>query len=353
MRRTTAFALLAFVAASDARAQPEVFFNPGPAPLYAEQDVDRRFLKSGIQRGLRKGTQDPNCAQVLGGLLTLLAEAGPLLHKRDENFFLDPSLVQALNAQLNNPRFPGSAYLASMVRRVMIDGKLSEEWLHAANALNRTVGIIDMAKLQFLARGVTPIDSFYFTLPALQQRYELEVLRANSTARSTSVLAFRDAYLDRDVTWGSMYLIDVGPPKPAKGKKKKPPEPNDYLVARLEYRPPQQDAESINAAIFGKVKKEKPTIIEARLAPDQYVDLNRIPKGKRLMVRGRFWEMSTDLKKLELRDALLFEDRDWSKGAVLAHPQAVAMCPLAVNDLAGIAPVQPGGFGQRPGGKQR
>lgn len=350
MRGSLVFLLVCF-AGTTAIAQPDVFFGSGQAPTYVEHDIDRRFAKSKINRGLTNGTQDQNCTQLLGGLFTLLAEAAPTFHKRDENFYLDPVLVHALNAQLTNPRFPGSAYLATMVRRVMITGKLPPGWLATANALNRTVGIIDMAKLQFIADGLKPLDSFLFTLPALQQRYELEVLRANTAARSTAVLSFRDAYLDREVAWGSLYLVDIGPPKKARGKKKKKalPEETKYLVATLQYEPPQQNPESVSATLFGSVKKEKPTRIVARLAPEQFVDIHRIPKGKRLLVRGRFWDMSDDLKRLELRDALLFEDRDWSQGALLARPEAVAMCPLAINDLAGTAPVQPGGFGMRPG----
>ena len=34
--------------------------------------------------------------------------------------------------------------------------------------------------------------------------------------------------------------------------------------------------------------------------------------------------MDKDITHLELRDAVVFEDRDWSKGAMLADPAAVA-----------------------------
>ena len=46
-----------------------------------------------------------------------------------------------------------------------------------------------------------------------------------------------------------------------------------------------------------------------------------------------------------MRDALLFQDRDWSQNAALADPNAVAACPVAFNELTGMAPIQPGGFG--------
>jgi len=327
-------------------AQADVFFGTGKPPGYTELDLDRRFAKSRVAQGLSKGTDQLECVQLLGGLLTVLAETAPTLHKRDENFYLDPTLVQALNLQLTTPQFPGNAYLSLMVRRVLIDGKLPSEWLRVAQSLNAQVRIIDLAKLQFLADGVQPVDSFFFTFAALRDRYEIEVKRANSTARDTALLAFRDAYLDRNVAWGGLTLIDIAPPKKKKGKKARAEE-EDVLIARLQYVEPQSQSDSLMPAILGQTKKAKPIIVEARLAPDQYVDLTRLPKGTRLLVRGRFWEMQDDLGVLELRNALLFEDRDWSRGTVLADPAAIARCPMALNDLTGVAPVQPGGFGVR------
>lgn len=348
MRRAHLIVVLALLSTS-ASAQPEVFFGSGTAPVFKEQEPDRRFEKSRIHRGLRQGTQDANCAHVLSGLLTLMAEAAPYLHKRDENFYLDPVLVQALSTQLVNGRFPGNAYFVSMVRRVMIDGKMPAEWISTAQGLNAKGATIDVAKLQYLAQGVRPIESFYFTYPALRQRYEVEVLRANSAARSTAMMSFRDAYMDRDVAWTGFVLLDLGPPKKPKKKKGKPAaEPEfDGLVATLQWLEPDPNANSLN--IYGKPVKKKPVILEARLATEQFVDIHRIPKGTRLLVRGRLWELNDDLSRIELRNAVLFGERDWSNGALLADPNAVAMCPLAVNDLAGTAPVQPGGFGQRLG----
>jgi len=52
------------------------------------------------------------------------------------------------------------------------------------------------------------------------------------------------------------------------------------------------------------------------------------------------------VQDVELRDALIFQDRDWTQGSTLVDPNAVARCPLAVNDLTGAAPQQPGAFGQ-------
>jgi hypothetical protein len=326
------FGLLLALGAS---AQPGVFFGAGKPPLFKEEDVDRRFAKSRLQRGLAQGTQHPACVQLLGGMLTVLAEAGPLLHKRDENFYLEPGLVNALQTQLSTPRFPAAAYLAAMVRRIQLDGKLPHTWLEVAGQINPSVGTIDVGKLRYLADGLRPIESFYFSLPALRQRYEVEVRRATSASSNTAVLAFRDAYLDRDVAWGGLYLVDVADaPVGASG-----------MVARLVL--PSAASSGNQLVLFANQKKEPEVRITARLAALQYLDVTRLPKGTRLLVRGRFWEMSSDLNSLELRDALLFEDRDWSRGAALADPAVVAQCPLAVNELAGMAPQQPGGFGTR------
>jgi hypothetical protein len=346
--RATPILVVLLLAAGPSHAQSEVFFGSGGPPSFSEQDLDRRFTRSRLARGLAKGSEKAECVQLLGGLLTVLAEAAPTLHRRDENFYLDPSVVNALNGQLTTASFPGNAYLALMVRRVLIDGRLPPEWLALARSLNGTVRIIDLAKLSFLADGVRPVDSFYFSFAALRERYDLEVKRANSASRDTALLAFRDAYLDREVAWGGLTLLDIAPPGPAKKKKGKaaPPADPKALVARLQYVEPAPPDTMLNAVI-GRGARAKPNIVEARLSQAQYVDLSRLPKGSRLLVRGRFFEMSDDLLRLELREALLFEDRDWSGGALLADPAAIARCPLALNELSGVAPVQPGGFGTR------
>jgi len=45
-------------------------FNPGNAPVFKEEELDKRFSKSKVHQVLLKGTNDPNCVQVVGGLLT-------------------------------------------------------------------------------------------------------------------------------------------------------------------------------------------------------------------------------------------------------------------------------------------
>ena len=349
--RSALLALALCLFSVPAAAQPEVFFGSGnDVPNIKEEDFDRRFLKTGLHKALVQGTNDPSCAQLLGGLLTLLGETAPLLHKRDENFYLDPLLVQALNTQLSTPRFQANAYLVAMVRRVLIDRGLPPDWFQTAAALGPAVLTLDLGKLRFLSEGLQPIDSFFLTLPALRERHEIEVRRANGTAKATAEKMFRESYLDRQVAFGGLELIDVRVEKPKKRPKKRKgalveeEEETPTTVARLVWYPPDPNAHRLN--IFGTPKKRPVVNLTARLAPQQYLDLSRVPKGARLMVRGRFWSFKKAVDAVELRDALLFQDRDWSQGAVLADPNAVARCPLAVNDLMGSAPVQPGAFGQ-------
>ncbi len=334
-------------------AQVHPLFGTGKPPVFREEETDRRFARSKVNRGLIQGTEDPNCVQVLGALLTVVGEIAPQLHKRDESFTVDPGLLQALNSQLTNPRFSGSAYMAAMVRRVLIDRKLPDEWLASAEVLNKKVQIIDLGKLRLLNDGVRPIDSFFFTLPALKERYDVEVTRANSVAAKTAAAEFRDNYLDRDVTWGGLTLVDVRavkapapPPSPKKKGRAAKPEPTEAeepetLIAELTWQPVPPKT---NTLVLLAEKPPVPVRIVAKLAPKQYLALDKLPRGKRMMVKGRLWEMGAGANQFELREALLFEDRDWSRGVLLAEPQAVFACPLAINELTGTAPKQPGGF---------
>ena len=328
-------------------------FNPAAPPVFKEEEIDKRFKRSKVHQVLMQGTRDPNCEQLVGGLLTLLGETSVYIHKRDENFYLDPMLVQALNGQMSNQRFPGSAYFISMVRRVLIDRKLSQDWLDTAVVMSQaSAPQIDLSKLRFLAEGIRPVDSFLLTLPMLRERYEVEVLRANATAASTAEAVFRDTYIDRDVVFGGLEFIDAGMEKKKKTAKKKRGAPVDdeppALIARLVWYPPDPNA---SMGIFGgQYEKPKGVPISARLANKQYINLDQVPKGARMLVRGRFWEYKKDKKgitEVELRDGLLFVDRDWSQGALIVDPNATAACPAAYNELAGTAPTQPGGFGQR------
>lgn len=326
-------------------------FNPGNPPVFKEEELDKRFTKSKIHQALLQGTNNPNCVQVVGGLLTLLGETAPYFHKRDENFYLDPMLVQALSTQLTNQRFPGSTYFVAMVRRVLIDRKIPGDWLETANALAPYYPAVDVAKLRLLSEGVKPVDSFMLTLPVLRERYETEVIRANSTAARTAEAVFRDTYVDREVVFGGLEFIDAAlekKKKPAKKKRGAPvvAEEPPAVIARLVFYPPNPNANQLQA--FGiPTEKPKGVTVTARLAEKQFVNIDQIPKGTRLLVRGRLWEYKKGITEVEVRDALLFQDRDWSQGALLADPNATAACPVAFNELTGMAPSQPGGFGQK------
>jgi hypothetical protein len=342
--------------ATTASAQKEKFFGNGKPLVFREEGRDRQFNKSQFAKALTTGSQDPNCVQLLGGMLTALAEILPVLHQKDANFTLDPTLLQAVQLQLGTPngllqvgyevvttpRFPALDFLQAMVRRVMIDKRLPDEWLATAETINGTVEIIDIGKLKMANEALKLIDSSYFTLGALRDRYEIEVVRANSAVTTDVAGEFRDAYLDREVAWANVMLVDTGvkaQKRMAKGKKLPPG--MEELGALMQWTPPDPNAGKI---MYTRVKPPAPVMVLVHLAPRQFIDLEKVPRGKRMLVKGRFWEMNQTVTEVEIKDALLFEDRDFSQGVVLADPNAVAQCPFAINDLTGMAPVQPGGF---------
>jgi hypothetical protein len=338
---------LVMLLASASWAQKEEIFGNGKPPNFREEMMDRRFTKSKLAKLMVSGTDDPPCAQVLGGLFVALGEIAPTLHKKDENFVLPPELQEALQTQLSTPSFPALAYLVSMVRRVRIDNRLSDEWLATATALNKKTKLIDLAKLEMLNENLTLIDSAYFSIPVLRNQWQLEAINANSAVTTDVVAAFRDTYLDRDVAWGGATLLDIGinQPKGKKGKKKLYRDAEaEELVAVLQWIPEDPRLKEINLLAKAPVKVE-PVIIYVRLAPKQYADIEKFHRGQRVMVKGRFWEMNNRVDQIEVRDGLIFQDRDWSQGVLIGRPQDVALCTAAINQLTGIAPDQPGGFG--------
>jgi hypothetical protein len=306
-----------------------------------------------VAKLLKEGTVEPGCVQMLGALLTALAEVAPVLHKRDDTFGLDPNLQAALQGQVSTPAFPAMAYFVSMVRRVLIDRRLPDEWFETAKALNTQVKIIDVGKLKMMNEGLTYIDAAAFTLPVLRQRYYMEVAGANSAVTTDVAATFRDTYLDRNVAWGGAIMLDSGSNAPKKGQKG----PKKYtavefgeLVSILEWTPPDPRKTEIDYYGDSSKKPPPPIRIIAKLSPKQYTDIERVYKGQRMLVRGNFWEMAVvgegpmrEIREVEVRDAQLFEDRDWH-GAVLADPSVVASCPAAINELTGTMPSQPGGF---------
>jgi len=367
MRRTaTALALAALLLPGAAAAQGGAgMFGGSKPPLFREQELDRRFKFSKVNKLLQGGqVEGLPCLQLTGALFVALAEIGPYLHKKDEKFFLDPALGQSFAMQMDSQRFPGSVYLLAMVRRILIDGKMPREWLITAGRVNQTVQIIDMAKLQYLADGVRHIDSAFFSYELLRQRQAQEVGAATSAAAGTAGLSFRDTYLDRQVTWAGLQLVDVGPERkaPIKGRKGGPalmleqggivahlkwtePAPaNDFFGPDPNVKMPKMAG--VPQSLFAPAKRATATIT-ARLLDSQFADIYAMPRGSRVMVKGRLFEMNNDLSQIVIRDAVLFQDRDWSQGAILADPGTMLMCPAAVNDVTGSAGVyQPGGFGQ-------
>jgi len=337
--------LLAFVFCFPAFAQSPktVIFGEGRRPVFREEPLDRKFQRSRLARALNAGTADENCKALLGGLLTALAETAPFFHNRDENLHFDPSLWAAIQTQLDTPSFPASAYLISMVRHVLIQRRMPEAWLNTAEAINKSYHIIDLSKLKLISEGIKPIDSFLLTLPLLHQRFEEDVLAVTSASRVDVVREFKDTYIDREVTFQGLKLVDIGLASAhTKTKLQKPPpaplDPLNSLVAVFTWTVPAP-APSLTLAFLGDKKPKPKTItIHAQLAPRQYVNIDRIPKGARLMLKGRLWSTNADLTHIEMKNVLLFEDRDWSQNALLAQPGMVDKCPFALNDLTGIAP---------------
>jgi hypothetical protein len=321
--RLLAVALVAWLLPLVAQGQASQLFGPGQPVVYHEEKLDRQFLRTRLAHALAEGSPDPNCLPLLGGMFTLLGEAAPRLHRRDQNFYLEPPLVQALTTQLS-PGFPASTYFAEMVRRVLIDGQMPAEWLKVAQAVTASYALVDLAKLRYLADGPKLIDSLYVTLPLLVERHRVEVEQANASVADTAEQSFREAYLDHEVTFGGLTLVNLYPGKHGAAAE-----------AVLELTPPRPTNPFLSPPNIPARR------VKARLTARQYTDLPHVPRGTRMMVRGRLHDFDARMTRFELRDALLFEDRDFSRGVVLADPNVVARCPLARNDLD---PTQAGGF---------
>jgi hypothetical protein len=343
MRRRAHFALGLWVwmLPAVALAQAAAFFGSGEPMQFHEEKIDHQFLRTRLGHALSMGNPDPNCVQLLGGVFMLLAETAPRLHKRDENFYLDPPLLRALATQLS-PGFPASRYLGEMVRRVLIDGRMPADWLIVAERVNMSTHLIDLAKLKYLADGPNLIDSLYVSMPVFMERHRIEVEQANSSVSASAERAFRDAYLDHALTWGGLTLLDIVPVGDHKKHPRSHPAAEGAGMQAILEVPEPPPPKTINSILHPE--KPKPTRkVFARLAPHQYLDLQRLPKGVRLLVRGQLYDFNPRMDHFEFRDALLFEDRDFSQGIVLADPSAVARCALAQYDLE-LA--QPGGYGQ-------
>ncbi|MFN7132614.1 MAG: hypothetical protein ACK4N5_11075 [Myxococcales bacterium] len=347
--KTALLTLASLLVTLPALAADVELFGSGKPPTWSESKIDKRFAKTRIAQALENPPTDRACAKVVGTLLTAFAEGAPYFHKKDQTFYLDPTLVGWFQEQLTTDRFPALAYLQMMVRRAMIEGKAPEAWLKTAKTLKARSGApIDLERLSYAADGVQLIDSFLFTLPMLQHRYQNEILLATSAGAATAQERFENQYLDRDVAWSGLLLADVvkvTPEKPKKGKKGKaeppPEEPQETAYWATLLLPTQSPAMH---PLF-RAPPATPIVVRVKLQPEQYVDVKKAVKATRYMTVGRLWAIrpgdgevsSPVIADLELRDGLLFRDRDWSSAAELASlatMEDVMGCPLAVNDLS-------------------
>jgi hypothetical protein len=352
----TLLACLLVLACRPALAQvvdPELF-GDGHLPTYREEETDRRFLKSGIYAALSNPPKDAACSRVIASLLVAYADALPYLHRKDQSFYVDPSLLNVLDRTASSDAFPARAFLAEMIRRTMIDKRVPAAWIATSELYRKGLAApIAVEKLKLFSASVQPIDSFTFSVPALLDRYGREVKLAPSVAVDAAEDKYRDKYMDRDVAWGGLILSDIAqeaPPEPPKKKGHK----------KKEEAPPPEPTELPTWAVLGfPVGKAAPTVpgmpggggvpmlqIRARLKAEQPLDLTKFVRGQRVMVKGHLWDIGPDMAWVEVRDAVLFQDPDWSTWPGVATAEDVRACPIAINDLS------PYGFRQRPGAGQ-
>ena len=253
--------------------------------------------------------------------------------------------MQALS-QVNTPRFPGTAYLVAMVRRVLIDRKLPQEWLDTAPAVQRQRSTIDMGKLRFLAEGVSRWTASYFTLPALKERYEIEV-----QPRQLGRRGHRGAGLPRRLPGPRRRLgrpqlhrrLAQPPREVRQGQATGTSRP--AIVAQPGAGPrPRTKRHPPDAANLGHGQEEAARHAHHRGPGRPAVHRPGSPaRGQRVLVRGRLWGVSGQHPaRGAARRAPLRGPRLVSKGALLAEPANVAACPVAINELTGTAPAPAG-----------
>jgi hypothetical protein len=318
--------------------QALALFGDGRAPLLHEDAMDRRFKKSSLAKLLGSGASPEGCRELLAGLFVALAETLPSLHRRDLNFWLDPVLIDAVNAQLSTPQFPALTFLQFMVRRLLLEHRLPDEWLATALALSPQYPLIDVPKLRAANEQLDLADSALLTIALVRERYAAEVLKATTAGRADAVARFRDTYLDRLISWPSLVVLDVIEPAAKRRAGELRP-----LVAHLAWVDAAAGPTKVDLLGAHRAPAD-PVFVLAKLAPKQFVDLEGLSKGQRVRLKGRLWEMNRAGNELEVRDAVLFYDRDWAAGVTLGDRAHLAQCPQALNDLTGISPDQQGGF---------
>lgn len=332
--RLVPLALLLAGGASFAQA-PDLFAAKPYAWKAAEKDA--RLPRTKLYKALSEPPRNPACAKVAATLLMAFAESAPYFHEKDDAFVMFQSLV----APITTPAFPANEFLLHMLRRAMIDQKAPEAWLAAGRQLKaRLQAPIDLERLAYAVDGPQPIDSVYFGLNAFLERHQTEVLLAPSLAQDTARGDFEDRYLGRDVAWGGLLLVDVHKeesvrPKGKKGQAAVVAEPPAYvatLVVPQALPPPDP--------LFPRPRPE-PIRLRATLLPEQYLDVKTAVRSGNYLVHGRLWNFKTGTGvegsppfEFEIRDALLFKDRDWTGFAGFADARDVAACELCVNDLS-------------------
>ena len=325
------------LAAPGARAEGPELFAAKPY-VFREDEKDKRFSNTRLAKALAQVPADPACARVAASYLMALAEAAPFFHKKDERLVLFTGMV----APLENRKFPAGDYLVHLLRRVAIDGKAPEAWLETARQLkSRYKAPIDLARLEYAVDGLQPVDTVELTLGALVGRYQEEVRLAPSLAQASALDRFQDRYIDRDVVWGALVLADIrkdAPPKLKKGESASPPDAEALPSYQATFLVPVASGPDNP---FFPVPKREPIRIRARLAPQQYLDVKAAVRTAKYVVHGRLFAFQAGSGKagsptfdIELREAILFDDRDWSHYAGFASAQDAAACDACRNDLS-------------------
>ncbi len=333
--------------ATDARGEAPDLFAAKPY-VFRQTEKDRRFPKTLLAKALAQTPSDAACARVAASFLMGLAEAAPYFHKKDDRFMLFPGLV----APLESPRFPAGDYLVHLLRRVAIDGKAPESYLSTARDLKeRFKAPIDLARLAYAVDGLQPIDSMELTLGALLRRYDEEVHLAPSIAKSSALDRFQDRYLDRDVAWDGLLLADIRKTEP----RRMGPKGELRVGVQATFLVPMAPKSPTSIPFF-EAPKPDPVRIRALLAPDQYLDLKATVRSAKYVVRGRLWSFQAaaadpDLPSIdiELREAIVFEDHDWSHYPGFASKQDCAICEACRNDLSPLGLKERQGLGPQDG----